>query len=145
MNEFIALLSVSLSAVFAGAALYINFAEQPARLRLDDRPLLQQWIPSYRRGTMMQSNLALAAGAAGLLSFGVERDVLWLVGAVLIVANWPFTFAFIMPITRRLSGISIESAGVEQRQAIERWGRLHMVRTCLGFASVAVYILASMR
>lgn len=100
MTEFISLLAVSLSAMFAGAAFYINVAEQPARLGLDDRPLLQQWIPSYRRGTTMQSNLALAAGSAGLLSFWLERDVLWLAGAVLIVANWPFTFAFIMPITR---------------------------------------------
>ncbi len=145
MNEFIAPRAVSLSAVFAGAALYINVAEQPARLRLDDRHLLQQWIPSYRRGRMMQSNLALVAGAAGLLSFWFVRDVLWLVGAVLIVANWPFTFAFIMPITRRLSGTSIDAAGVEERHAIERWGRLHMVRTCLGFASLAAYTLASGR
>src|SRR3546814_5285742 len=78
-----------------------------------------------RRGTMMQSNLALAAGAAGLISYWLEPDPLWLVGAALIVANWPFTFAAIMPITRRLTATAIDSSGAGERRAIERWGRLH--------------------
>src|SRR3546814_311000 len=131
------------SDLFAGAALYINVAEQPARLGLDDRALLQQWVPSYRRGTMMQSNLALAAGAAGLISYWLEPDQLWLVGAALIVANWPFTFAAIMPITRRLTATAIDSSGAGERRAIERWGRLHAVRTGLGLASLAAYVAAT--
>src|SRR3546814_16367567 len=92
-----------------------------------------------RRGTMMQSNLALAAGAAGLISYWLEPDPLWLVGAALIVANWPFTFAAIMPITRRLTATAIDSSGAGERRAIERWGRLHAVRTGLGLASLAAY------
>ena len=58
-------LALVVTAVFSGAALYINVAEQPARLQLDDRSLLTEWKPAYKHGTAMQAPLAIVGSCSG--------------------------------------------------------------------------------
>ena len=133
-------LALIAAALFAGAALYVSFAEHPARLALDDDAALRQWKPSYARARVMQAGLALAGGALALWIWWHSLNQLWLIGALLLLANWPFTLLVILPVNRRLE--ATEQADSETRALLERWGRLHAIRSDLGAAAVVVMLAA---
>ena len=63
------LFALASAAIFFGAAFYVNFAEQSARLSLDDRSLLAEWKPAYKRGFIMQASLAVIGFVLGILAW----------------------------------------------------------------------------
>ena len=138
------LLALTVAALFAGAALYINVAEQPARLMLGDRALLAQWKPAYARGYAMQATLAVVGFLLGVAAWWMTGEVLWLAGAVVLVANWPYTLIVIMPVNKQLDTIGTEQAGPESRALIVRWGGLHARRTMLGIVATALFLWAAL-
>jgi hypothetical protein len=136
------LLAIVIAAAFTGAAVYINVAEQPARLQLPTGPLLVQWKPSYKRGFAMQSSLAIVGGVLGVVAWWNTGHWAWLAGAIVLVANWPYTLLAIMPLNMRLMSTEPDDADESTRRGLERWARLHAVRSALGVASVALYVSA---
>jgi hypothetical protein len=136
-------LALTTAAAFAGAALYINWSEQPARLGLDDVSLLKAWKLSYAKGLEMQATLALASGLLGLAAFWFENAPAAAIGGVLMLANWPYTMIVIAPTNRVLGATRDEDAGPQSRALIRRWGKLHAVRSLLGLAGAGAFLVAS--
>ena len=135
-------LALATAAAFTGAAVYINVAEQPARLGLEPSSLLSEWKPSYKRGLAMQATLAVVAAVLGVVAYLADPDWRWLAGAVFSLANWPYTMIVIMPTNRKLMDTPVEVANTETRRLIEVWGRLHGVRSALGAAATAMFLWA---
>lgn len=135
--------AVVLAALFTGAALYINVAEHPARMALDPAEAARQWAPAYRRGYAMQATLAVLAGVAGGWTWWSGGDSLWLAGAVAMIANWPWTLAVMMPVNHRLGKIE-QDGGIDDNTSalLDRWARLHAVRTTLGAVGTLCFALA---
>lgn len=136
------LMTLTLASMFAGAALYINVAEQPARLGLDDRAMLAEWKPAYKRGTRMQAPLAVLGFLCGMLAWWQTGNLSWIASAVLMIANLPVTFVVIWPTNTRLMQTDIQAAGTDSREMIVKWGKLHGIRTALGIAAIAASLLA---
>lgn len=134
------LIAFAAAAAFFGAAFYINFAEHPARLGLEDVALLTQWKPSYAAGFTMQASLAIVSFLAGTLAAWQLSDWRWLVGALVIIANWPFTLLVIMPTNHRLGAVPNEQANADTRTLLVHWGHLHAVRTVLGAIATAAFL-----
>jgi len=133
-------MAVLAAALFAGAALYINVAEQPARLTLDTRSAATQWAPSYMRATWMQAPLAVVSLVCGVAVWLMSSSTGWLIAAVLIGLVVPFTFVVIMPTNKSLLLPGRDLDSPDTRALLERWGRLHMVRTALSLAATVQYL-----
>lgn len=127
---------------FTGAAFYVSFAEQPARLGLEDRALLAQWKPAYKRGFAMQAPLAIAGFAVGVVAWRMTGRVAFFIGAILLLTNWPWTILGIMPTNKALMAIELDDAGPHSRALIVKWNRLHLVRTTLGCLAILAFLIA---
>jgi hypothetical protein len=138
----IGLLALTAAAIFTGAARYVNIAEQPARLLLDDRALLTQWKPSYKRGAMMQAPLALLGFVLGAIAWWQTSHPGFLIGAIAMIAPWPWTLIGIKPTNDALLATDIDKAGPPTRALVVKWGVLHSVRTALGALATVAFLWA---
>jgi hypothetical protein len=133
-------LALTIAALFTGAALYIHVAEQPARLALSDGALLAQWKLSYKRGFAMQASLAVLGFVFGVVAWRLSGRGAFLVGGIVLLANWPWTIFGVMPTNRTLTDTRLEDANALTRALIVRWNKLHAVRTLLGCVSILIFL-----
>ena len=127
-SQFLATLSTTL---FCGAAIYINVAEHPSRTDLDNRSAAAQWAASYKRATWMQAPLAIMGFLGGIGSWMIGGGLLWLIAALFIGAVVPLTLIFAMPTNKRLLSADRGLTSPDTRELLERWGKIHTVRTVL--------------
>ena len=142
MTGLLGFIAVLASTFFAGAALYVNLVEHPARLSLGTEFAAKEFGPSYKRATVMQASLALLATFSGVLSFFLRGGVLWLLASVSIFLVVPFTLVVILPTNNRLLEKDRDLSSPETLALLKTWGRLHAVRSALGLLASCLFLRA---
>jgi hypothetical protein len=126
--------------LFAGASLYINWVEHPARLECGTELAATEFGPSYRRATRMQASLAAAGLIAGVVAWLQGRGLPVLVAGLLLGAVIPFTLIAILPTNKRLLDPALDRRSTEAAGLLVRWGRLHAVRSLLSLLAFGVLV-----
>jgi Domain of unknown function (DUF1772) len=139
--SLLAAVSLGSATLFASWAFYVTLVEHPARLESGAAAGRAQFRASYRRAAPWQVVFDLVAVVGGIASGLCTGRGLWLVGALVIGAAVPFTLLVIMPTNRTLLGDQ-PLGDLDTRRLLQRWGRLHAVRSFLGAAAVVVFLVA---
>ncbi|GAB3104636.1 DUF1772 domain-containing protein [Cupriavidus yeoncheonensis] len=138
MSQALQMIAAFAAMLFAGAALYVNVVEHPARMVLETRSAAQQWAPSYRRATLMQAPLALISLLSGVLAW-LSGASLWCLAAALLIGSVvPYTFLVVMPTNHRILESDRDLSSVETRELLQKWARLHGVRTALSLVASVI-------
>ena len=136
------ILATLASGIFAGAAIYINLVEQPARLSCGITLALREWRPSYKRGAAMQASLALLGSALGFVSWWKSGDPAWIIGGALLFAVIPVTLIVILPTNKRLQNDKLDMVPTEAERLLRLWGKLHAVRSALSLIAFLIFLFA---
>jgi len=134
-------LAIFTCAIFSGAAIYINLVEHPARLSCGIELALTEWVPSYKRATIMQASLAIIGFASAFVVWLINSNIEWLIGGVLLGLVVPYTLIGIMPTNKRLLSQALDKPLEEARYLLIKWGYMHMVRSVLSTSALIIFLL----
>ena len=88
-------------------------------MQLDDRAMLTQWKPAYKRGAAMQASLSLIGTILGLIAWWQSRNALWLAGSVSLITPWPFTLLVIKPTNDSAARHRSQQAGRSEQPRLD--------------------------
>jgi len=138
------LLSILCCSIFTGAAIYINAVEHPARMSCGIDAALAEWAPSYKRATVMQASLAVLGFLFSAIAWVAGANSLVLVAGITLVLVAPFTLMVIMPTNNRLLALNAEKDAGEAELLLNRWNRLHLVRSALGLGALVLFLVEAL-
>ena len=143
MNLALQFAALFTTALFVGAALYVNLVEHPARMECGTALAVTEFGPSYRRATRMQASLAIVACLSAFSSWWISRELAWLVGTILIGSVVVFTLIVMLPTNTKLVDPSLDRSSEAARQLLVLWARLHAVRTVCSLTALLIFLVAA--
>jgi len=87
--------------------------------------------------------LALLSALFGFIAYRELDDVRWILGALVVLASWPYTYVAIVPLNNRILALIEGGAVHEARGVIKLWGLLELGQIGIGLAAVLIYVWAA--
>ncbi|OLC76127.1 MAG: hypothetical protein AUH78_07390 [Gemmatimonadetes bacterium 13_1_40CM_4_69_8] len=140
MQATLEFLATFCCAVFAGAAIYINAVEHPARMSCGTSAALAEWAPSYTRATIMQASLAVSGFGFSIAAWLAGAASRYLVAGVILGLVVPFTLIIIRPTNTRLLALDPKRDLALAATLLARWNRLHLVRSVLSALALGLLL-----
>ncbi|MFZ0927973.1 MAG: DUF1772 domain-containing protein [Syntrophobacteraceae bacterium] len=140
IQHFAQLLTTLCSSVFAGAAVYVNLVEHPARMACGTILAATEFAPSYKRAAIMQASLAACGLIASVVAWLAGAPGWWLIGGILLGSVIPFILFFVMPINKELLNPSLDKGSDRTNKLLSRWGHLHAVRSVLSTTALLIFL-----
>jgi hypothetical protein len=129
-------------ALFAGAAVYINLVEHPARMECGTQFAVTEFEPSYRKATLMQVVLAALGCIAAITVWLIDASLSWLVGGIILGSVIPFTLIVIFPTNKKLLAPTLDKTSANAQLLLSRWNKLHAVRSILSVIALIIFLLS---
>jgi uncharacterized membrane protein len=145
LTVLLEMLSTLSAGLFAGASIYINLVEHPARMECGTSLAVKEFAPSYRRAAVIQGALAATGFLSTTAAWMTGSSVWWLVGGIVLVLVIPFTLIVIFPTNKKLLDPSLDKSSELASKLLTRWGRLHAVRSVLSLVAFLIFIFLLVR
>ena len=140
MSPLLEILATLAAGLFAGAAVYVTAVEHPARVSCGSVLAVAEFRPSYERGRIMQTSLALLGALAAIVRWGLGGHLGWLIGRLLLGAVVPFTFFVIAPTATRLLDVSLDLSSPESAALLARRGWPHAARSAASLVAFLIFV-----
>ena len=135
--HFVAVLACSL---FAGASVYVNLVEHPARMERGAEIAATEFPPSYRRASVMRATLAAVGLLSSVAAWFAGASFLWVVGGMLLGAVVPITLIVILPTNKQLLNPALDGRSAKTERLLACWAMLHAVRSALSGAALLLFL-----
>ena len=115
------MLSTLSAGLFAGAAIYINLVEHPARMECGAALAVTEFAPSYRKAALIQGTLATAGFMASVAAWLRGASYWWLIGGIILLAVIPFTLFVVFSTNKKLLDPSLDKNSELASNLLIRW------------------------
>jgi Domain of unknown function (DUF1772) len=106
--------------LFTGAAVYITFVEDPARVQCGVEIAATEFAPSYRRATVIQATCAAVGLVSSVATWLAGASFWWLVAGSLLGSVISFTLIVILPTNKRLLDPRLDRHSTETKRLLAR-------------------------